>query len=378
VRIPTFVFKVPVVGDGAVGKTSLILRYTQGVFREDYKITIGTSFAVHIIKLGNAVIKLQIWDLAGQPHFKGVRPLFYRGSTGVIYVFSVTDRNSFQNIPNWVEEVRRIVGDLPSILVGNKTDLVDQRVVTKEEGQALAAQLGFPYIETSAKADLNVGNAFRMISEAIVRARWPQWTPDQTIPTAATPAAPSTPAASYPSPSPTALSDSSVSQSMQSSPPMTEEPKAAAVESDSRPEVAAPAPPSKQPEERIPEETREVPRPIVPAAEPEVPDVLLPVLEEEETGAAGASEEETVHSQPSSSQTAEGSEGELEEFAGVDVDQLPQEEFDERLHRALRRLGVDKGGVLGSYLRDLSRASQRDVVMRTLRSLQSEKREEGR
>jgi len=390
------VFKVPVVGDGAVGKTSLILRYTRGVFREDYKITIGTSFAVHTVKLGNAIIKLQIWDLAGQPHFKGVRPLFYRGSTGVIYVFSVTDRTSFQNIPNWVEEVRRIVGPLPSILVGNKTDLADQRVVTPEEGQALGAQLGFPYIETSAKADLNVGNAFQMIAEAIIRAKWPQWTPDQAIPIVSPPAQP---APASPAPVGTSAVTHAPAQppAAPASPPAGEAVQPAQQEAAVTPtEEATPPEPettSLPPEPQLvgehkPEEVGPLQGEPAFREEVEVPEELLPTIgEEEEAGPAGQAgpAETPENSVPSVSE--EGSAGPtrppdmqpkmegagLEEFAGVDVGQLSQEEFDERVRRALRRLGVDEGGVLGSYLRDLSSASQRDVVMRTLRNLQAEK-----
>ena len=107
---PTYIFKVPVAGDGAVGKTSLIVRYTQGTFTDTYKMTIGTSFAVKTVDLDRVMVKLQIWDLAGQPHFGGVRPLFYQGSTGVIYVFSVTDRASFDHLSGWLEEAQKNSG----------------------------------------------------------------------------------------------------------------------------------------------------------------------------------------------------------------------------------------------------------------------------
>ena len=171
---PQFIFKVPVAGDGAVGKTSLIVRYTQGTFTDTYKMTIGTSFAVKTVDLDQVLVKLQIWDLAGQPHFGGVRPLFYQGSTGVIYVFSVIDRASFDHLAGWLEEAQKNAGNVPGILIGNKEDLPDQRVVSREEAESFAAQTGLRYIETSAKMDENVGDAFRQVAVTIMKTK-PQY-----------------------------------------------------------------------------------------------------------------------------------------------------------------------------------------------------------
>lgn len=159
-----YVLKVCVVGEGAVGKTSLIIRYTEGHFRESYLMTVGTSFAVKELDFGDTVVRLQLWDLAGQPHFSSVRPVFYRGAAGVIMVFDVTRRETFNSIPSWYTEVSQVTGEITSVLLANKADLVDQRQVSTEEGMAYATQLGWTYFETSAKDGRGVTDAFRQIA----------------------------------------------------------------------------------------------------------------------------------------------------------------------------------------------------------------------
>jgi len=167
-----YVLKICVVGEGAVGKTSLIIRYTEGHFRESYLMTIGTGFAVKELDLGDTLVRLQLWDLAGQPHFSSVRPVFYRGAAGLILVFDVTRRETFEKIPTWYEEVRQVTGDLTGVLLANKVDMLDQRRVTAEEGRALARQRGWAYFETSAKDRNGVADAFRQIAtQAIDRGR---------------------------------------------------------------------------------------------------------------------------------------------------------------------------------------------------------------
>ncbi|MFW9830310.1 MAG: Rab family GTPase [Candidatus Thorarchaeota archaeon] len=159
-----YVLKVCVVGEGAVGKTSLIIRYTEGHFRESYIMTVGTSFAVKEMNFGDTLVRLQLWDLAGQPHFSSVRPVFYRGAAGLILVYDVTRRQTFDSIPTWYTEVSTVTGTVPSVLLANKVDLVDQRQVSSEEGMAYARQLGWGYFETSAKEGQGVTDAFRQIA----------------------------------------------------------------------------------------------------------------------------------------------------------------------------------------------------------------------
>ncbi|NVM35117.1 MAG: GTP-binding protein [Candidatus Lokiarchaeota archaeon] len=171
----SFIYKICVVGDGGVGKTSMVLRYCENNFKENYIMTIGSNFStkqVNLEEYPNYLVKLQLWDLAGQKHFSFVRPPFYRGSGATVYVFDLTRRSSFQNLLNWKDEVEKVIGDgKPSILVGNKTDLAAQgnREVGEGEGEALKEELNaIAYYETSAKNDVKVSPVFKDITLAIL------------------------------------------------------------------------------------------------------------------------------------------------------------------------------------------------------------------
>lgn len=138
-------------------------------------MTIGSNFSTKQVDLKeypNFLIKLQLWDLAGQKHFSFVRPPFYRGATAIVYVFDLTRRSSFQNILNWKAEVEKVIGDgKPSILVGNKIDLAEKghREVGEGDGEALKDELhAIKYYETSAKEDLLVEPVFKDITLAIL------------------------------------------------------------------------------------------------------------------------------------------------------------------------------------------------------------------
>jgi small GTP-binding protein len=166
-----YIFKLTVLGDGAVGKTSMVLQYTERKFSENYIMSIGANFSIKIMNYPdqNIFIRLQIWDLAGQKHFQFVRPSFYRGSFGCFFVFDITRRESFENIKNWIEEAKQYVPGVPYVLVGNKIDLVDERVVSKKEGISLAEEIGaVGYYETSAKTSLNIDDLFNQITEKLI------------------------------------------------------------------------------------------------------------------------------------------------------------------------------------------------------------------
>jgi len=170
----SFIYKVVVVGDGGVGKTSMVLRYCENSFKTDYIMTIGSNFSTKQVELEdypNFLVKLQLWDLAGQKHFSFVRPPFYRGATATVYTFDLTRRSSFQNILAWKSEVEKVIGDgKPSMLVGNKIDLADSREVGEKEGEALKNEINaLGYFETSAKDDLGVHPVFKEITLAILR-----------------------------------------------------------------------------------------------------------------------------------------------------------------------------------------------------------------
>lgn len=138
-------------------------------------MTIGSNFSTKQVDLDeypSYLVKLQLWDLAGQKHFSFVRPPFYRGSSATVYTFDLTRRSSFQNILNWKAEVEKVIGDgKPSILVGNKIDLAEQgqREVGAGEGEALKEELNaIAYLETSAKENLHVEPVFKDLTKAIL------------------------------------------------------------------------------------------------------------------------------------------------------------------------------------------------------------------
>ncbi|MFX1519942.1 MAG: GTP-binding protein [Promethearchaeota archaeon] len=169
-----YLFKVIVVGDGAVGKTSLTRKFTTGQFRESYKMTIGVDFSIKILKIKSkgkskeSTVKLQIWDTGGQERFSYVRPLYYRGALGALVCYDLTNRKSFLNLPKWFGDVSKHCGNIPTILIATKTDLEELRVVGSDEGLSLAEQKGIPFFETSAKDGANVENTFNLLTEHIV------------------------------------------------------------------------------------------------------------------------------------------------------------------------------------------------------------------
>ncbi|MHA1674041.1 MAG: GTP-binding protein [Promethearchaeota archaeon] len=164
-----FLFKCTILGDGGAGKTAIVVRFSQGFFKENYKMTIGVEFAVKSITVKGSQdhdynVKLQVWDVGGQDRFQYVRPLYYKGAMGCIILYDVTNRESFDHIPRWVEEIRKEVGEIPTLMVGNKCDLNDQRVVSRKEAEKFAKKLKFLYAESSAKSGTGVGDIFKILA----------------------------------------------------------------------------------------------------------------------------------------------------------------------------------------------------------------------
>ncbi len=156
-------FKTVMLGDGAVGKTALTIRYTQERFESDYKHTIGSDFAIKrtILPERDTNVTLQIWDLAGQPRYSVVREGFYRGARGGLLVYDVTRRRTFLNVENWKNEAFKAIGhSIPMIIVANKVDLEESRVVDTEEGREYAEETGCLYVESSALTGENVEKAY--------------------------------------------------------------------------------------------------------------------------------------------------------------------------------------------------------------------------
>ncbi|MHA2020682.1 MAG: GTP-binding protein [Candidatus Thorarchaeota archaeon] len=164
--------KITMLGDGAVGKTALTIRFTEGGFEADYKRTIGTDFALKDLQLKdlNANVTCVIWDLAGQPRFEAVRQGFYRGARGGLLVYDVTRRRTFLNIDNWKNECfSNLANPIPLVVVANKVDLADSRVVSKEEGEKYAKKHKFLYVESSALTGENVEETYVALCRIILK-----------------------------------------------------------------------------------------------------------------------------------------------------------------------------------------------------------------
>ena len=173
-----YLFKVVVLGEGAVGKTAIVTRFSHGFFRTDYKTTIGSQFAVKNIDIiapdgENQVVKLQIWDVAGQSRFQILRPMYYRGSNGGLLVYDVSRRRTFMLLQEWLDELHKAIQkEIPLVLVANKTDLPD-RVVEPSEGREFADSHGMPYVESSAKTGEGVVDIFEQLGTILVKKRQP-------------------------------------------------------------------------------------------------------------------------------------------------------------------------------------------------------------
>ena len=161
-----FVFKITVIGDGAVGKTSLIKKYTQGSFQKDYIKTIGAQFSKYDEDIDGANVKLFFWDIAGQAEFMFMRPTFYKGSKAAIIVFShgPEEDESYQHVKEWHEDIKKFCGDLPIVLFGNKIDLVNEKDLDVKKVQDLVKKRKFlGYYKTSAKTGSGVYEGFQTI-----------------------------------------------------------------------------------------------------------------------------------------------------------------------------------------------------------------------
>ncbi|MHA1378224.1 MAG: GTP-binding protein [Candidatus Helarchaeota archaeon] len=164
-----FTFKLILLGDGSVGKTSLVRQFIEHKFDQDYISTIGVNIMTKSYRLfENVEVKFSIFDVAGQKYFKRVRKNYFRGTQAILFVFDVSRRETFENIQTWVQDVEKELGALKGssikcLLVGNKIDLPN-REVKMMEGKELGDKLGFNYMETSAKNGTNVDKAFGRIA----------------------------------------------------------------------------------------------------------------------------------------------------------------------------------------------------------------------
>ncbi|XP_017777539.1 PREDICTED: ras-related protein Rab-23 [Nicrophorus vespilloides] len=167
--------KVVIVGNGGVGKSSMIQRYCRGTFTKDYKKTIGVDFLERQIDVDGEEVRLMLWDTAGQEEFDAITKAYYRGAQACVLAFSTTDRDSFEAAHSWKLKVENECGEIPTVIVQNKIDLMDQSVVNPEEAELLARALGCRLLRTSVKEDVNVASVFRhLASRCLAEMREPR------------------------------------------------------------------------------------------------------------------------------------------------------------------------------------------------------------
>jgi len=171
-------FKLLLIGDSAVGKSSVLLRFCDNAFQDGTVNLTSVDFKTKTVQVDGKPYQLQVWDTAGQERFRTITSSFYRGAHGIIVVYDITDQSSFNNVKLWMQEIQRYASaGVCKMLVGNKQDLDDRRVVTTSSAKEYASGLNVPFLETSAKTGYDVELAFQTLTQEIINqqqgAPWP-------------------------------------------------------------------------------------------------------------------------------------------------------------------------------------------------------------
>lgn len=166
-----YLFKLLIIGDSGVGKSSLLLRFADDVFTGNFITTIGVDFKIRTVEIEGEKVKLQIWDTAGQERFRTITSTYYRGTHGVIVVYDVCSGESFANVKRWLHEIDQNCDNVNRILVGNKCDDPENKVVLTEDAHRFADQMGIQLFETSAKDNINVEQMFNAITKLVLHSK---------------------------------------------------------------------------------------------------------------------------------------------------------------------------------------------------------------
>ncbi|KAJ3439228.1 rab2a [Anaeramoeba flamelloides] len=163
-----YLFKFILIGDSGVGKSCILNRFTNDGFESIYDATIGVEFNARAIEILEKTIKLQIWDTAGQETFRSITRSYFRGSMGALLIYDISQRETFNHLNSWLEDVlKHSSPDIEIMVIGNKNDLTELRQVEYEEGEKFAKEKGLTFLETSAKENVNIEESFTKIAENI-------------------------------------------------------------------------------------------------------------------------------------------------------------------------------------------------------------------
>ena len=164
-----YLFKILLVGNSNVGKSSLFLRFVDEIWKENFVPTIGVDFKIKSIKINNKIIKLQIWDTAGQERFKSILSSYYKGANGILLLYDITNINSFKSLSNWLIDIEKNSSkNVKKILIGNKCDLNELRKIPINKGKEFADTYNMKFIETSAKNNVNINECFNILGKELI------------------------------------------------------------------------------------------------------------------------------------------------------------------------------------------------------------------
>lgn len=162
-------FKLLLIGDSGVGKTCVLFRFSDDAFTTTFISTIGIDFKIKTVELRGKKIKLQIWDTAGQERFHTITTSYYRGAMGIMLIYDITNEKSFENIVKWLRNIDEHANeDVEKMILGNKCDMEDKRAVSREQGESIAREHAIRFLETSAKLNININQAFFELASSIL------------------------------------------------------------------------------------------------------------------------------------------------------------------------------------------------------------------